>query len=184
MKEDDLITRIGVHGASALEPIYVQYRSEFVGWLKKKYAVDVFDAREIYQQVILTLYENVVGGRLTHFSSTVKTYLFAIGKNKVMEWQRSNNKQMHVNNNFELMEEQDDLSDASNAQLEAIENALNQIGDPCKELLKRYYYDQWSMDKITNELDYKNRDTAKTQKYKCMQRLKKICNSISVVENE
>ena len=184
MKADDLIAKIRAHGASELEPLYIEYRSEFVGWLKKRHSIESSEGKEIYQQAILTLYENVISGRLTHFSSSIKTYLFAVGKNKVMEWQRKNKGQIYVDHDFELMEDDDNLAITRDADLTIIENAFSSLGNPCEELLKRFYYDQWSIDQITQVFGYKNSDTTKNRKYKCLQRLKKLCITIRSTNDE
>ena len=52
--------------------------------------------------------------------------------------------------------------------------ALDEIGEPCKTLLKDFYIKNLSMKDIQEKFGYTNTDNAKTQKYKCLQRLKKI----------
>jgi hypothetical protein len=43
------------------------------------------------------------------------------------------------------------------------------------------YYHNCSIEDITKKFGYKNADTAKNQKYKCMQRLKKIVEEITII---
>ncbi len=52
--------------------------------------------------------------------------------------------------------------------LELVSACFDKLGDPCHQLLDLYYYKKKSMDEIAERLDYKNTDTAKNQKYKCM----------------
>ncbi|MBK6498767.1 MAG: hypothetical protein IPG00_11645 [Saprospiraceae bacterium] len=52
--------------------------------------------------------------------------------------------------------------------------ALFKLGEPCKSLLELSYYQQMKLDDITLLLGYKNNDTTKNLKYKCMKRLQKI----------
>ena len=61
-----------------------------------------------------------------------------------------------------------------NVDLTLMENALNKIGDPCKSILEAYYIQKKSMPEIAETFGYTNADNAKTQKYKCLVRLKKI----------
>jgi spore coat polysaccharide biosynthesis predicted glycosyltransferase SpsG len=42
------------------------------------------------------------------------------------------------------------------------------------ELRRRYYFGKRSMTQITNEMGYKNTDTTKNQKYKCLKRLQSM----------
>ena len=55
-----------------------------------------------------------------------------------------------------------------------MEDAMNQLGEPCKTLLEDYYIRMQNMQDITDRFGYTNTDTAKNQKYKCLQRLKKL----------
>ncbi|MEI9935175.1 MAG: hypothetical protein WDM71_10085 [Ferruginibacter sp.] len=55
-----------------------------------------------------------------------------------------------------------------------MEHAMGKIGEPCKSLLDAYYLQKKSMMEIAAEFGYTNADNAKTQKYKCLIRLKKL----------
>ena len=72
------------------------------------------------------------------------------------------------------VEEELDAHEKRNADLIVMENALNKIGEPCKSLLEAYYLQKKSMPEIADFFGYTNADNAKTQKYKCLVRLKKI----------
>ena len=67
---------------------------------------------------------------------------------------------------FTILDEQDSTS--------LIKEALKELGDPCKSILTQFYYEQFSMEMIAEKFGYTNSDTAKTQKYKCLKRLKTI----------
>jgi len=55
-----------------------------------------------------------------------------------------------------------------------VERCLHLLGDPCKSLLELYYYKRLSMAEITEAMEYKNVDTTKNLKYKCIKRLRKL----------
>ena len=55
-----------------------------------------------------------------------------------------------------------------------MEQAMNNLGEPCKSLLEAYYMEKKSMVEIAGDFGYTNADNAKNQKYKCLMRLKKI----------
>ena len=48
------------------------------------------------------------------------------------------------------------------------------IGEPCKSILEAYYIQKLPMQQIASDFGYTNADNAKTQKYKCLVRLKKL----------
>lgn len=55
-----------------------------------------------------------------------------------------------------------------------LNQALNQLGEPCASLLRAFYTQDKSMQQIASEFGYTNPDNAKTQKYKCLTRLRKL----------
>ena len=55
-----------------------------------------------------------------------------------------------------------------------MEAAMSKIGEPCKSLLEAYYVQKKQMQAIAADFGYTNADNAKTQKYKCLVRLKKL----------
>jgi RNA polymerase sigma factor (sigma-70 family) len=61
-----------------------------------------------------------------------------------------------------------------------LNKAMNALGEPCSSLLKAFYNEQKSMQEIAGQFGYTNPDNAKTQKYKCLARLKKLFYSAQV----
>ena len=55
-----------------------------------------------------------------------------------------------------------------------MDSAMAKIGEPCKSLLEAYYIQKKPMQQIARDFGYTNADNAKTQKYKCLVRLKKL----------
>jgi RNA polymerase sigma-70 factor (ECF subfamily) len=156
-----------------LSSIYLSYRTEFVNWLKVKYKIDTERALDLYQQTIVVFYENILQGKLVEINSQLKTYLFAIGKNKLMEEIRVSKK---VEQNFELKEESipENEEEQREERIKQIKESLQKLGDHCKQLLQLFYYQNLSFEEIMVKQGYKNKNTAKNQKYKCMEQLRKI----------
>jgi RNA polymerase sigma-70 factor (ECF subfamily) len=175
MNNNEVLERIKTGDKRALEEVYIKYRPEFIGWMTSTYKVSESDAKDLYQQSVLILYENIVNGKLIEMSSNFKTYLYAVGKNKFSElkrqWERNT---AEVNDNLPDHFGNNDEDDKNSILLLISEKALLLLGNPCKELLELYYYHKKSMNEIADMLGYKNEGSAKNQKYKCLLRLKDI----------
>ena len=105
-----------------LEMIYQNYRDEGMHWMMNKYKCNENDAKEIVQDAVVQLYENVASGKLTNLTSSIKTYLFSICKYKYFEYQRGQRK--HVG----LMEHLDEIPDADNSEVHLeYETKINKI---------------------------------------------------------
>jgi RNA polymerase sigma factor (sigma-70 family) len=158
-----------------LTKIYKAYRDEFIRWSNRHYQCPEELAKDVYQVSIVIFYENIVSGKLTELKSSVKTYLFAIGKNKILEQNVELRKREKMQDYFvqEPLEEHTSAEEREEI-MKALEKALGELGEPCKTLLELYYYKNFTIEQIASALGYKGNDSAKTQKYKCLTRLKKI----------
>jgi len=176
MERKNVIDAILNGDNAELAEIYSIYRKEFTLWALKKYNCPREEALEIYQASFFIFYNNIMTGKLRDMTSNLKTYLFAIGKNKILENYRRNTKYVFdaADEVFKIVDEQDYDVTSKESQYNQISRALEILGDPCRQILELVYYQNRSMDFITNSLGYKNVDSTKNQKYKCMQRLKKI----------
>ena len=154
--------------------IYELYKNEFFNLFGKRLWKNSDEIYEIYQDTFLELCNKIYTHKLneSNLTSTLKTYMFGIGKYKLMATNRSNKNAM-----LELLSEIPDIiEDEPDLNLEnenKIQIAVNQLGEPCHTILVKHYWEDKSSEEIANELSYKNADTVKTQKYKCMQRLKR-----------
>jgi RNA polymerase sigma factor (sigma-70 family) len=176
----DLIKQIRDRGSNALSELYVQYRVEFIQWMNHRLGCEVELAKDIYQQCILVLYENVLNEKLTELTSSPKTYLFSIGRNKYYEAVRQQEKEKRV-----VTTEQESVEN-NEPLLQRVEACLEKLGEPCRTLLMQYYYHKRNMEQLTEMFQYKNVDTAKNQKYKCLERLRKMvkANGQLTTDNE
>jgi len=171
-----VIEKIRNGDKSELEIIYKSHKFEFISWLTNKFNCTEEEAKDVYQFAVLTLYENIKSERLSELSSSVKTYLFAIGKHKILEQRKASIKFIpkldeQVIDVPEVGKWENEMYEES---LQLVEHCLEMLGEPCKSLLELYYYHNMSMEDIADRMNYKNRYTSKNLKYKCINRLRRI----------
>jgi len=171
-----IIEKIRNGDTKQLADIYKAHRFEFITWITNQYSCSSDEAKDLYQMAIITLYDNIKSNRLNKLDSSIKTYLFAIGKNKVLE-QKKSSYRFVSNADHEVMDipeigrwENDDYE----ASLQMVEKSLHKLGEPCRTLLELYYFHNMTMEEIAQRLRHKNTDTSKNVKYKCLRRLRKI----------
>ncbi len=172
----DWILNIKTNDNEALKEIYSLCREECIRWLQKVFGLTMDDALDIFQMSVIILYDNVITGKLLQLTSSIQTYLKGIARNKALELLRNRKntiaasalppmaQYVYEENEKVLLEEQ----------LSAAQKALEKLGDPCKSLLQLYFYQDLSMEDITTLLGYKNADSTKNQKYKCLKRLQNL----------
>jgi RNA polymerase sigma factor (sigma-70 family) len=176
MNQDEIIQKIKSGGQTELGMIYEEYREEFLRWVIKEYHCSMDDGKDIYQLTILIFHDNIKQGKLEHLVSSVKTYLFGIGKNMVKENMRKEKKYIPISKEKWLKENLIDEPSHTieDAVFERAKRALGKLGQPCQRLIELFYYEKKSIPEITTALNYKNPETAKNQKCKCMARLRKL----------
>lgn len=152
------------------------YRSVCISLLQKNYNCNRDEALDIFQSSVIILYDNVVSGKLTQLSVDIKSYLMGIAKNKALELIRAKSKNSGLDPYAILANYISSEPDHSIQEIQLIHAAesLEKLGDPCKSLLQYFYYQKMNMEEITHRMGYKNADTTKNQKYKCLKRLQII----------
>ena len=134
------------------------------------------DARDIFQEAIIVLYEKAKSGNF-ELNCQIKTYLYSVSRRLWLKrLQQMSRFAPDVNGSAETIQVEDDLDDHNqkNEDFQMMEGALQQLGEPCKSLLEAYYLEKRSMSEIASNFGYTNADNAKNQKYKCLMRLKKL----------
>lgn len=169
------INEIKINTDRALKIIYDDHRKNAINWIISEFKLCEYDSDEIFQASIVILYDNVITGKLTNLDSSLKTYLFAIIRNKVIQFNRAKNKSQELNS-FDLIDDfiDEEYEDIEREKLKKAEKAMIEIGDPCKSLLELFYYKQKKIEELTLIFGYKNNETTKNLKYKCLKRLQKI----------
>ena len=134
------------------------------------------DAADLFQESMIVLFEKVkTGGFELHCQ--LKTFIYAVSRRL---WLKKLNQQQRYSSGAENMEdvpsvEEDmEMHESRQKEFSLMEAAMNKIGEPCKSLLEAYYLQKKQMQAIAADFGYTNADNAKTQKYKCLVRLKKL----------
>ena len=180
MERPPELERIAQGDRNALTQIYKEYQSDFYGWSRKMFKISREEAEEIFQESVVTLYENVINHKLTTMKSSLKTYLFAIGKNKALEFLRRSNRQDSLDAHPHLDEdkifiESDPVFDSDSELIrkqKLMKACIVNLGDTCQEILTLFYFHNSSLAQIKEKLSYKNEESVKSQKFKCMERLR------------
>lgn len=137
---------------------------------------DEDDAKDVYQEAIIVLYNKIKTGDF-ELSSKLKTYIYSVSRRIWLKKLSQQSKKTNNLSDFEdvlAVEEDVEQHEEKDQQFQKMESALQHLGEPCKTIIQDFYINNLSMTDICEKFGYTNTDNAKTQKYKCLQRLKKI----------
>ena len=136
----------------------------------------VDDARDIFQEAMVVLFEKSKDSTF-QLNCQMNTYLYSICRRLWLKRLQQLNRFGSQVESFEdivPVEEEIEEHEKINNDFLLMEFAMGKIGEPCKSLLEAYYVQKKHMQEIAAEFGYTNADNAKTQKYKCLVRLKKL----------
>ena len=174
-EDQQLIEQIKKGDQKSVVQVYQLHKSGFIHWAQINYKIDEDSAADAFQDAVICLYHNIIKGKLENLTSSLKTYLYAIGKNVVRKKLQQ-----------PVMLDKDDIWIVENLWAEPINNftvnerqqfvakLMETLGEPCKTLLRLFYFKGYTMESIANTMDYKNENVAKTQKLRCLTTLKSM----------
>ncbi len=134
------------------------------------------DAKDIFQEAVIVLYTKITTGNF-ELKSKLKTYIYAVCRHLWLKKLNQNSRFSAQTYELESVADVEiDLEqhEEKNEQFKHMQYALGQLGEPCKTIIEEFYLNNRSMQEICEQFGYTNADNAKTQKYKCLQRLKKL----------
>lgn len=174
--EKDLIAGIRERDTQALELVYKRYYGSIAHFILQNNGTEQ-EAKDIYQEAIVLFYEKL---QEPHFLLTcqIKTYIYSICRKMWLKVLRNKEKYTGKIEDFEefipFEQGEDNENSEKETQFKCMEDAMKQLGEPCATILTDFYIEEKSMAEITEKMGYTNADNTKTQKYKCLMRLKKI----------
>jgi RNA polymerase sigma factor (sigma-70 family) len=165
--------RMGDH--RMLEEMYVRYypqTEKFV--LANRGTTEA--ARDVFQEAVLVLYRNAMKSDF-ELRCKVETYLYAVVRRLWLKELRIQGRTSLYREEREEdwnVEEDMHTHAEKETQYDRIEQSMQVLGEPCAGLLRMFYAEKLGMEVIAERFGYAGSDHAKTQKYKCLQRLKRI----------
>ncbi len=167
MKNEALLKLIQTKPEKAFSKLYKVFPDV------KKYVLansgSKMEAEDIFQDGLIILYKKV-NQKEFQLSGSLEGFLYHICKfcwnNEIRKKEKEHKLEK---SDFELEVDLEELIQKEN-QLKQVENILDKLGEKCKEIIRLFYHKAMSMSQIAKKLDYRNEKTAKTQKYKCLER--------------
>ncbi|HLK98859.1 MAG TPA: sigma-70 family RNA polymerase sigma factor [Hymenobacter sp.] len=180
LTDDELLLGLADGSDDALTQLYRRYFPMVLHFVKGNSGSED-EAKDVYQEALIVLYEKVRGGSF-ELHCQLKTYIYSVGRRLWLKQLAHKNRFMvndtetPATDSAAVGQMSDDLTDHEerDRQFDLMADSLDRLGEPCRTLLDDFYIQHMSMQDITEKFGYTNADNAKTQKYKCLMRLKRL----------
>ncbi len=134
------------------------------------------EAKDVYQEAVIAFYERAQQQDFV-LTCKIKTYLYAVCRRLWLK-RLAEKKRFSITipeaEAFEGAEEEANYAAERELSFTRMGDALKGLGEPCKSIIEDFYIHDFSMEVISEKFGYTSADNAKNQKYKCLQRLKKL----------
>ncbi len=169
------LKQIAQNDKNTLDQLYMSYREPFLNYFKR-YSVSEEEIKDVYQDTMVAFYQRGVQGKLADLSSSIKTYIFGIGKNKMIDTIRKKGREVTP----EISGEEYDSIEIEEHELSKEQKKLNRhfqsLGESCQKMLKMFYYRGLDINEIAEIGGYKDSNSVKSHKSRCLKQLRKMVN--------
>ena len=193
MTDKEYIKRFTVNDQAAMAGFYDRVYPQFVSYFRNKFKKPEEYSMDLFHDSYMAMYDNILCGKLTpdNLTSSLYQYLLGIAIRKMQAGDRKTHEldkvpiyhtgpeeevTLDTKVQKKLMDEAD--AEESEKKLEElkdfVERAVSELAPPCNELLRNFYWNRMSGTEIATAMNYSNADSVKTQKNKCMKKLKPI----------
>ncbi|TDK44105.1 RNA polymerase sigma factor [Algoriphagus formosus] len=177
LSQEELIQGIKENERSVMSSLYIEVFPKVKSYIIQNNG-DEDQAKDIFQEAFLVAWQKVKAEEfLPQNSTAMQGFLFQVSKNKWLDWLRSSRFKKESSLGAISIE----VADAEkefllDERLSMLDRAFQQLGESCQELLKLFYFKKMSLDKLAQSFGWTPK-TAKNNKYRCMESLRKIINS-------
>ncbi len=177
LNQSQLIHAIKSNESAVLKYFYTtNYKKIEVLILKNNGSIE--HAKDVYQDAFITVWAHVKNDKFLPKNDTaLQGYLYTIAKNKWTDVLRSKSFKNSKSLDSEILtfvREDDEIDeDLENNKLKIVMDTFKNLGQPCKQLLKTFYFEKKSLKDIALELKIEE-TTARNKKYRCMEKLRAL----------
>jgi RNA polymerase sigma factor (sigma-70 family) len=174
-KAQDIIADLKRGDKKAIERLYLDNKSKFIGYMRKNGWRDEH-LEDVYQDAIVVVCEKARKGQLDDLKTQLSTYLIAIGKYITIKAEKRDVKMTDVDAiPAELLEWETYEEEQRNLMVRTLQQKFSLLGAKCQEVLRMFYYEEMKSDEIHVKLGYPNKDVLKSQKSRCLKQLRELC---------
>lgn len=133
------------------------------------------DAKDVFQDALIIVHRKIAAPDF-QLTSKLSTYLFSVcrylWKDKMRKAGKENSVRFDEAIDKAEENEIEELAEKEN-RIKVAEQVILELGERCRELLLLFYAGKTKLKEIARKMGYSSENTAKNQKYKCLETAKK-----------
>lgn len=163
----------------AVESLYVDYRESFFRWAGRRFQAPRQDFEDAWQEAVFAFYEQVASHKLTALQYSARTWLFAVGYRRLLNYHRKTRRIFWKDEIDDALVKDPVFQSFPEEEPQAEEKAslmaaMKKMSPQCGELLKQRFFLEKSIAEIQAALGYQSANALSVSLSRCLKRLKEI----------
>ena len=182
-QDEAILLKIRNGDQAALKELHSAYWPPFRAYCNKSKGLDEEAILSIYARSFTIFYHNIVHEKINPpLQSSLKTYLFGIGNKSILKyWNDTYRKRVtsvdewhekpgdHLEPDINRYYEQ-------NARAKLVKKLLDQLDEPCQQLLQLSFLEENADDAIAAKMDIPSTGAVRQRRFKCLEKIRKLLN--------
>ena len=138
------------------------------------------DAKDVFQESIIIFCRKASADSF-QLTASIGTYLYSVGWHLWKDTLKKRNRNIIMDElTGDKLVSQDDLQEhfEKEEKFNYLDKILLEISEKCQKIFRLYYFQKQSMKEIAQQLGFGSEQTAKNQKYKCLERAKEMAKQM------
>ena len=177
---EDVLKEVRGQGMSGMLPLYRAHRDSYLAFTRK-YTSDRDVRLQSYNDAIIKLYKVIIRNKFNSEESQIKTYLFNLGKNNLInkiDKQKSYTKRFSTDTYLASYGDEEIISnDDSTNHLywkSKIDQVFHLLGEKCQQILIHFYHEGLDADEIKAYMEYDSVNVVYSAKSRCVNKLRQL----------
>jgi len=136
------------------------------------------EALDIFQDALVVLHRKISAG-ISDKELSVEGYLITTCKLLWSNELRKKKVRAGDDSSLQSLVHEDEINQLleKEVKMRAVENIILRLGEKCRQILEQFYFHAVSMEHIAEKFGFKTVESAKVQKYKCIETARKMALS-------
>ncbi len=161
-----------------IKKLYNTHRNGFLNFAKQ-YNIAEIDGVDIYQEAFLAIRKHAISGKLYTVKSSLKTYLFGIGKHLIYkklkeESLKTTMDSVHLKIDTTFREIPLETEKELTKEQQLLHYYFKQLGKSCQQMLTLSFYRGLTNEEIATLEGYESEAVVRSQKSRCLKTLKDL----------
>ena len=158
--------------SSRFNKLYAETRKSVFRNLMLRYGHSLEDAEDIFQDAMLVLCGNIRNGKLSGGETYLHYYVLKVSALLGKRHRDMKIREQKVIKKWNKAKHEEKFSPIGELPPPPdVEKAMAKLDENSRTLLKLFYYKNYCMEAIAREMNYKNTNVVKSQKYRCLKKL-------------